>query len=378
MSVWYWPPNSMSETLGFRTEVLPSRTTERRVSYADGIQTLSYGYVSSPRVAEEMTRLFLSDTEQTFLVPEWPTCTLARTGSIAVTDTIIPVDDVVVYAVGQQVIIGSGDLWEQAEVLSIGASSITLTAGVGATYAASAAQPTFVAPLINCICPEGIVDNTSYPIRGVNLKFLSTSPIDIPANPYSTYDGAPFVTDGFSMFGPLAGGNGRRSILFDTGFGGFEIGSTEDYTRRAGTLSFFDATYADRMELRRFLHFMRGKDGEMWVTSGQPELLLNAGVASNALSFSVQPVAPAADMVGTVVNFSEGSNTTTRTITGATDVSPTAQTLEIAVTGTTYTTAATVSFMRKCRFDTDEFVFQYRYSADGLLATVETPILEVV
>jgi len=378
MNVWHWAPNRLTENLEFRTEILPSQTAERRVSYADAIQSFGFGYVLTPRVAEQMSRLYLSDPNQTFLVPEWPTATFARTGSLSLAETVIPVDDVVVYAVGQKVILGSGDQWEEGEVASIGATDITLDVGTASAYSGSEEQPIFVAPLIESICPSGFENAVKFPIRGMQMRFLSTAPIDIPANPYTLYDGRPYLDDGYSMFGDLVGGGGRASILFDTGFGGFEIGETEEYTRRTGTLSFFDQDYSERMRRRRFLHFMRGRDGEMWVTSGQPELALNGSVASNALTIDVQPVAAAADMVGTVINFTEGASSVTRVVSDAVDNDANSQTLTIAVPNTAFTTSAKLSFMNKCRFDTDNFEIQYRFSKDGLMSQFQAAIIEVL
>lgn len=376
--VWYWAPNNIVEDLTFSTEILEARTIERRTSYMDAVQVLRYGYVASPTLTEKMMGLYLPDVTATFLVPEWPTATFSASAGASATDTVIDVVDDVVYEVGQQVILGRGDTWEQGEVASKGGTSITLTSGIGATYGASSGQPFFVAPLVESIITRDIEYSTVIPQRMLQVEFMSVAPVDLAANPYATFDGLPLVDDGDVKFGDLGGRAGQRTVLYRSGFGSFQVIPDETYTRRAGTLEFFDYTYAARMARRRFFHFMRGRDGEMWVPSYQKDLILNSGFSTGALTINVQPVTSAAEMVGKVIYIQQGSTTRTRTITGATDSSPTSQTLQFSgALGFTGQASAVVSLARKVRFDQDVNTLEYKFSSDGLMAFSTNQILEV-
>lgn len=377
MRVFHWQPQSLAETLSFRTEVKKARTAERRVSFADAIQRQAFGFVVDAPTSEDMIGDFLADPNQTFLVPEWPTATLRTSGTITATDTVIPVEDSVVYAVGQQVLIGQGEAWEQAEVDATGTGEITLTAGVADTYAANDFYPTFVVPLVEAICPGGLAITKLVNWRRVDVDFLTTVPVDIAHDPYDQFDDRPFVDDGYLVTGAEEPA-GRAGVLMDSGHGAFSIEETETFTRRGLTLSWVLETYADQMRLRRFLHFMRGRDGELYASAQEAELVLNAGFSASALTINVQPVRPAADMVGLTILIQEGSNQIFRTITGATDVNDTEQSLTIATPGFVGTVAAKISFLTKCRFDTDDFEIAYNFRrGGGTIAQVSAPIIEV-
>lgn len=376
--VWYWAPNSMSETLRFRTEVQAVRTKENRVSYMDASQILSFGYAATDQDLSKMEALYLSDPNASFLIPEWPTATFKRSGTLSATDTVIAVEDEVVYVVGQQVMIGRGETWEQAEVDSKTTGSITLTAGLAGTYIGSPNNPVFVAPLVECICPEGLVWQRVHPLSTVQAKFLSVAPVDLAENPYDLYGGLPLIDDGKVAFEAPSSGAGRASILVDTAFGSYQIIESEDYTRKSATLTFFDTDYASRLERRRFMHFMRGKDGEMWISSDQNDLKLTSSFTSSSISLNVGPIGPVADLAGRVVQIVEGSNSAVRAITGATVVSPTVTQINLnASVGFAGTASARVSFLTKSRFDTDEFELQYVYSGTGLMARFSAPTIEV-
>lgn len=376
--VWYWPPNYMTEDLTFSTEILEARTIERRTSYMDAVQVLRYGYVASPSITEQMMGLYLPDVTATVLVPEWPTATFSASAGASATDTVIDVPDGVAYEVGQQVILGRGDNWEQGEVASKDGTSITLTGGIAATYGASSGEPFFVAPLVECIIPRDIEYSTIIPQRALQVEFMSVNPVDLAANPYATFDDLPFVDDGDVKFGDLAARAGQRTVLYRSGFGAFQVIPDEAYTRRAGTLEFFDYTYAARMARRRFFHFMRGRDGEMWVPSYQNDLVLNSGFSSGAITINVQPVTSAAEMVGKVIHIRQGATTRTRAITGATDNNATSQTLQFSgAIGFTGLASATVSLARKVRFDQDVISLEYKFSSDGLMAFCTNQIMEV-
>lgn len=383
MTVWHWTPNGLAETLQFATEVLPARTLERRVSYADAIQTLSFTYVATPAVAEEMKAAYLANPNQIFLVPEWPTATIDPAGTVTNAASSISVEDTAPYVVGEDLMVGVGDTWEQHEIASVTVSppSVGLVGSISQAggFAGTHGEPLYVVPLVQCICPEGLQAPAVVNFQQVQIAFLRVVPIDIPEDPYTQYNSLPFVDDAAAVFGSLEGGVGRASVLANSGFGSFEIIQTEDYTRRSGTLSWQHSTYAERMQLRRFLHSMRGKDGAMYNSTFQPDILLN-GLGSwggSTITIDVKPIDTAANMVGKLLHvWQEGETDIFREVTSATDNSPTSQTLQVASMPSR--SGPTLSLLTKCRFDTDEFQLQYAYSQDGLICRLTAQTLEVV
>lgn len=376
--VWHWDPSALGETLQFSTDILSTRSAETRESRKDATQFLDFAHVVTPETAEAMIGLYQRDTDQVFAVPEWPTATISASVSIAATDTVIPVEDSVVYSVGQEVLIGQfGADWETGVVDAVGAGEITLSAGVVGNYTASETQRVYVAPLVRCIAPDGIKQSARYKLRDVSVGFLSVAPVDLAQNAYATYLGLPLVLDGYVLGGGLNGGVNQVSELFESAFGNFSLLSAETFVRRTGTLSFADTGYAQRLIRRRFLHYMRGRSGEMWVGSGQNDLVLNTGFLSGTTILNVQPVLPAAQMEGRHIIVSQGGVSRQREIISATDNTPTSQSLQIAAIGFIGSIDASVGFLTRCRFDTDDMGISYQFLPSEMLARSAYPFVEV-
>ena len=378
VNVWFWSPRRISEALEFNTDIRKTRTAESRDSYKDATQRLMMSHKVTPYIAQNMVALYEEDPNQVFLVPEWPNATINRDTTIALGTTIISVVDTVVYSIGQEIFVGNSETgWEKCVVSSVGANDLTISPGTVTSYVGSAGSPVIIAPLIEAILPAGVQFSTDFPMQDVSVQFVAIKPIEIGQNPYTDLSSIPVVTDGAVSFEPIQGAKKRASVLVDSKFGSYAIAETESYQRRSGTLSFMDTTDAQRVQRRRFLHFMRGRDGEMYVPSPQADVLLNAGFTSSSLSLDIKPFTSAANMIGRSILVTQDGATAARTITSATDVSPTSQAIGVAAIGFAGTTDARVRLLTKCRFDVDEFEIAYQFSVGGLLARLSAPTIEV-
>lgn len=377
-SVWFWPPNSISESLEFLTDIRKSRTVEIRDSYKDATQRLKYGYRVPQNIGEALIDLYRSQPTGRFLVPEWATATIMRTGVVTLGQTIVLVEDESVFTVGGDVFIGNGKhLWEQATIASKAAGQITLTVGIARAYIASPDQAVFIAPLIPSLLPSGLSFSSRFRVTDLNGEFLSLAPIDIAANPYPTFGGLPLVTDGRMAFAAQSGAVNRAATLIDSGFGAYELSETEEFTRRYGQVSFFDTDYQSRMERRKFFHFMRGRDGEMWARTGQRDIVLQSAFGSSSITLSITPIAAAARMVGKHIFIKEGANFAAREIVGASDISGTQQDIQISSLGFAGTSSAAISLMHRCRLDDDIVNLSYRFTPSGLKCSTVLNIVEV-
>lgn len=376
--VWYWPPNGISEKIEFLTDIRQSRTSEIRDSCKDATNYLKYTYRVHHDIGEAMIDFYRSDPLGEFLVPEWSTATVSKTVTINLGQTVIPVEDSSVYEVGGLVFIGNGKHeWEQAEVDSLGVGSITLTAGTVNAYAGSQSKAVFVSPLISCILPRGIDFNSKFRVTDLTCNFLNAVTLDISQNIYPQYLSLPLITDGKIGASQLSGSVRQFAELFDSTEGAYDLLSQEDYSKRYGELSFYDANYEERINRRKFLHFMRGMDGEMWVRSGQRDLPILSGFSASSLSLSVKPFASALRMTGKHIIIKEGNELVAREITGAIDVSQSEQTLFISAPGFIGTTSALVSLLHRSRFDQDAFDISYKFTPFGLKTSLITKVVEV-
>lgn len=376
--VWHLPPNSIGETLEFETDIRISRTSEKRDSYKDATTKFSFGYTVSQNVGEMMIDAYRSSPTATFLVPEWTTATFIRSGVLTIGQTVIPVEDESIYSVGRPVFIGNGNrLWEQSEVLSVTPGFINITAGLSREYTAGQSHVVFVAPMLECLLPEGVKFSTRFRMNNLNMTFLSIDGPDLGENPYPEYEGLPLVTDGFLTFSALQGEVRQATNLASSGFGHYAILPVEEFTRRRGQLSFFDGDYAGRMMRRKFFHFLRGRDGEFWARTGQRDLPLNSTFSAGSLTLSVKPFTSATRMVGKHIMIKEGDNYAATEITSASDVSDTQQTLQITAPGFAGTTDAMVQLMHRSRLDNDTVDIGYKFTPFGLKSSTLSSIVEV-
>ena len=373
--VWRWWPQSIAETLEFETDVRMARSGEWRDSLKDATQFLTLGHALRHAQAETMIETVRANALGEWLVPEWPNATM-NTGTLASAATVIPVAIPDAYGVGQGVFVGiNPDTWEERAVASVGASTITLTAGLSRAYVGSTVRPVVVAPLLRCIAPGGVEFATSYPLQGLSARFMSIEPVDLAANPYATHAGLPVVTDGRVPFQPLAGGLNQASDLFASGFGAYALQAVETYTRRRGAVSWYDKSHAARWARRGFLHFLRGRDGAFWLPTGQNDLPLLSPIASGAMNITGRPCLSNAAMAGRLIVISEGGLSVARAVSGASGT--TSQSLTIAAPGVAFTADATVSFAVKSRLDVDQVQIAYQFAAGGLAATCAAPVVEV-
>lgn len=374
--IWYWWPQSIAEILEFETDVRAARSGEWRDSLKDATQFLELSHVLHHARAEAMIEAVRANALGEWLVPEWPNATVVA-ATIAAAATIVPVAIPGAYTVGQKVFIGLDETtWEQGEVDAVGVSDITLVTGLTNAYSGSSQRPLVVAPLILSIAPGGVEFQRMFPVHSLSVRFMSIKPVDLANNPYATHAGLPVVVDGAVPFQPLAGAVNQAYDLFASGFGAYALQEAETYTRRRGTVSWYDKSHADRWARRRFLHFLRGRDGEFWLPTGQNDLPLVSSVSSGALAIVVKPVATNAAMVGRRVVLREGSNVVIREVTGVISVGPN-QSLSIAAPGVAFTTAATISLAVKSRLDTDQVALGYQFAAGGLAAFCSAPVVEV-
>lgn len=374
--VWRWWPQSIAESLEFETDVRMAPGRETRDSLKDATQFLTLNHTLQHARAEAMIGLVRANALGEWLVPEWPNATVS-TGTLAAAATVIPVAVPAAYRVGQQVFIGlDADRWEARTVASLGASSITISAGLGQAYIGSVQQPVVVAPLVLSIAPNGVDFQTAFRVQGLAVRFMSIDPVDVSANPYPLHAGVPLVTDGAVPFQPLAGALNQSFDLMASGFGAYALQEAEDFVRRRGMLSWYDKGPAARWARRQFLHFLRGRDGEFWMPTGKNDLALVSAVSAGALTITVRPTTTAPAMAGQRIVLREGANVVIREVTGAVVAGPN-QTLTIAAPGVAFTTEASVSLAFRSRLDADTIDLSYQFVAGGLASFCTVPTVEV-
>ncbi len=366
---WPYPPQSLSETLDFYTDVRAARSSETRDSLKDATRMMDISHTLPFREAEEALELFWSAPLGEWVVPVWPE--FSKGGPLLLGATTVTCDTDASYKVGGYVYIGDGVLSEFRVVQSIGSGSIVITAGTSRAYAAP-----MVAPAEQCYCPGGITTSRGYPMKDLAGQWMSLEPADQADNPFPTHGGFPVVTDPGVLTAPLSGSVSRALQVLESRFGVYALAETETYTRRRSTLQFMDQS--GKWERRKFLHYCRGQDQAFYVPTWQNDLPLQASVSSGDTTIQVQKLTPTAgQLVGRVIQIENAAGTKYhRTITAATTLLG-VTTLTVAA-GITAGTDAVVSLMTLYRFETDQLSLSHMFTPNGLITAFSAPLVETL
>lgn len=374
--VWNYFPQGLSESLEFDTDIRMAPGGEWRDSLKDATQVFRVDHVMNPVKAEKLIYRVESNAFGDWYFPDWPNQT--RTYSnIASASTVLAVDNSDAYIVGQKVFVATDeDHWEQAAVLSKAVGSITLTAGLASSYGGNAIRPAVVVPLVLCIAASGVDFQASFGSVVLSASFMSMEPLDLSNNSYPLFQTLPVVLDGAVSFSPMAGSMFQAIDVMASRFGAYEQQEAELFTRRRGTVSWLDKGYAAMWTRRQFVHFLRGRDGEFWLPTGQNDLRLQANIDAGDLSILVKGVMPDAQAVGKFIVIREGSNVAYKEIAAALTTGG-VQELEIAATGIAFSQNAVVSVMVRSRLDNDTVELIYQFMAGALASTCVVATVEV-
>lgn len=374
--VWNYFPQGLSESLEFETDVRQTPQGEWRDSLKDATQVFSVSHMFNQSKAETALDRVEANSFGEWYFPDWANQTRV-TSNIAAATTVLTVDNSAVYSVGQKVLVAIDDgHWEQGEVLSKAVGSVTLVAGLTNAYGGSAIRPAVVVPLVLCIAPNGAEFQATFNYNSLAMSFMSIDPLDLSENNYPLFQSLPVVLDGAVAFSPLAGSVSQAIDVMASRFGAYEQQEVELHTRRRGTVSWYDKGHVAMWNRRKFIHFLRGRDGEFWMPSGRNDLKLQASIGASDLTVSVIGLIPDAQMTGKLILIKEGSNVVYKEVTGALTTAG-VQDLEITATGIAFSQSAVVGFMNKSRLDSDTLEVQYQFVAGGLASFCAVPTVEV-
>ncbi len=375
--VWHWHPQALSEMLEFETDIRQPPGGEWRDSLKDATQYLYLSHILNTVDAERMIETVRANSFGDWYVPEWPNSSKILTTVASGTDTInVPVP--AAYSVGQKVFVSTANShWEQGTVLSKDADSITLEDGLVNSYGGNEIRPVVVAPMVLCVAPGGIETQSVYPSQVLNISFMAMEPIDLAGNDYPEFQDLPVLNDAGIPFSPLSGSMSQLIDVMASRFGAYELQEAETYTRRRGTVSWLDKGLEKMWSRRKFIHFIRGRDGEFWLPTSQNDLRLQSALDATDLTMTVKGVATDAAMAGRVILIKEGTNEVYREVTEALTVGPNQQLL-IDPTGVDFSQDAVVSFMIKSRMDSDQISLDYQFVAGTMASTCALATVEVL
>lgn len=276
----------------------------------------------------------------------------SRGGAILSTDTVIACDTAGAYVAG-----GRAVIWESrtshvvATIASVGSGTITLTAPVGQAFTAPV-----VAPIRTAFAPDGMeTERVYHDFATATVKFILRDADATETSPFATYLSRPVLSDLSLAVSGATGAVRQEVTVLDNGFGFVAVETLRDVVETVYSASWQDETLSDLTRRRRWLNYLRGRDGTFWHASRSREMQALAAIGAAATTFTIRPVLPApSDYIGRHVAF---NGSIYREITNAA-LSGSDHVLTIAATGQALTDPE-ICFLRRYRLDADEITMNH-------------------
>ena len=287
--VWPFVPGfPLTEILGWRSDLLRAKSAEQRI--ATRAQPRQLFRIESLYDQQQFSRaqsMAKALTADTLMLPNW--ADLIEYGAIsAAVDTLTFDTTTSDYTDGGQLIVWQSDtVFEVATIDMLEDASITLSAGLGASYTKAYVMPLlsvrFVQPLT--------VSRAVVPYAEGQCQFVATTTTDLgDASAYATYRSHPVMTDTRMLAGDLSERFVRESESIDNGTGLIGQIADFDYPIHTSQMSWHIQSRAELWALRQWLHYCRGRQRGFWLPSYNKDLQVTADITSGGSTITVQSV----------------------------------------------------------------------------------------
>ncbi|USL90028.1 hypothetical protein [Vibrio phage vB_VpaS_CHI] len=269
----YIPEGSFTEAREWLTDVIRTRKKEQRLSLRRGPRkTLTHSYVLSD---SDLSNMWSHDkvwVNQTYAVPDWTKFMRIGPVSSGTTELAIPAIDLGLVASGFAFIYENNNKFEVRPVKAVQPNKVVFVDGVTGNYNDATIV---VVELQKHQNPISIVRTA----MGVSVAEATWEKLDDTlnaSNPFPDYIGRPVVTDHILMGGTR--NNERFGFTMDridsqTGL----YTDFQEYDWETRTQGQFRWSCNDRAEfdrVRNFLDFCRGKQGEFFVPTWNPDFTI--------------------------------------------------------------------------------------------------------
>lgn len=346
------PEEGIVEEFRWFTDVIQTSTAEDRYSLAEPRMSVGLAFVFTGESFAKASGLIEANPHGDWYLPDWVGATVS--GGVTALDTTLTVNTDADYREG-----GLAVVWEAHDAFTIvtidtvGSGVITLTGAVGAAYAAP-----IIAPVLQAYAPNGLEYSREYANRvTASMRFHVRETFSTEDNPYATYDGLSVLTERSLAVSPILGRIAKTVDVVDNGLGPVVVEPMRDVIENTYGFNFQDETITAKMDRRKWLNALRGRDMPFWMSSGAREIIAQAPISSGHTTITVRPIfATAAENVGRHLSI---DGTIFREVTNAALVgSDHVLTLDSAVGADL--TDPEIGILRKWRLDTDLIEVEHR------------------
>lgn len=287
-TLWpFCPVESFTESLAWRSDVLRAYSAEQRIRLTDVPRRgFAIGHTLTMRQYQRAKLLAEAVGGGAYYLPLWHerqrfSC-LSGATSISVDTTAC-----------EYVVDGYACLWQDDEtceivtVSTVGASSLTLSAGAARAYSSALVMPAVVA-----YCRDGFDASRTVANRvSISGEWAVFAGTDVGASSYPTYRSYPAVTDCPRI------GSGTMAERFAWPLDAVDNGLAVPYydaalAQMSQTLSlaWMPAALADLRALREFFHAIKGRQKAFWVPDWTRGLELLSDIAPASTTITVRAV----------------------------------------------------------------------------------------
>lgn len=380
LTVWPFVPQiQFTEELEWMTDVMQAYSTEQRYALRTAPrQAFSYAFQLDDYQYSRAKALGYSWAHRMYGVGVWAES--IRVGALLEGATSILLDTTQGDFRANDVIL----LWESDESY-LAAETTTLSAGaVGLKLPLSRPfSNAYVMPLRFARTLAGLTFQRDNPAATtLTVDFSVDNNVDLAVgftSPFPQYRGRDILTTPSVISGDMQDSAFRGVEVFDNLTGPLLTDPIFGYVTRSEAVIFDPQTRAELWALRRWLHYLRGRQRTFWLPSWENDLTLVQDVQSIDLSIKVRPIEyPAAYAVTDIlVELTTGTTYYRRLLSGSIDTSGN----EVLALETAFPVNFTVaqvrriSFMRHVRLDSDRLELQHSYGGRTRISTtcVEVP-----
>lgn len=358
------PEHEITERLNWFTDV--QRTPDQEMSYAgrEVRQAFTYQFQFNATEQTQAEGLIEANALGNWYVPIWTD--MSRAGAVAATDTVINCDtDGAFEASGKVLLFQDRATYVLADIQTIGSGTITLTGQVGQSLTNPA-----VVPIRDGYTTEGLSSTRAF-AGDVNssLTLHIRTADDTETSPYATYLAEPVVADASYSSLPISARSYQAIDAVDGGLGTVVLEGSRNILDGLYGWSAQQETITDLKAWRRWLNYLRGRDGAFWLSRRSRDFVAQVPIGAADTTITIAPVyATLAEYVGRHISI---GGTVFREITGAVANGNNVD-IAIAATGQAFTDPE-ISLLKKFRLDSDTVEIAHAFSrAQSSLVIRET------
>lgn len=357
------PEQPLTETLEWLTNIITAKDgSEQRIALRDAPrQGFALNVITDDELDQSKIEAALFGWQKRIWgVPVWPHYVL-HTADINIDDETISVDTTNrVFDDGGLAVIWQGDNnYEVVKINTVSDTSLTLNSPVLNNWTGrKLIIPVKTANMITKASRKDAPKDVSW----LEVQFLTRGNLLISGySAATTYDSIPVITDPSYVLGDSLEKESDAVIhITDFGTGDVEVISDRDYNLESHKHTFINEGRANCFDFRKFLHWLKGRQKVVWIPSFKEDMQLASTIGASDNTITINNIGYIKHYQGNEVKKhimllkSDGTQIY-REITGSTAGAGDTEVLNIdsAVGEELAPTDVTISFMKKCRLDSD-------------------------